>query len=217
MEPQVGASFIPKKPLTAGTEPRSAASSLLMLAALLLFVASLLAAGGVFGYERLLKASIAEKDESLARAEGAFDTASIQDLVRLDDRMSESERLFAAHVAPSSVFDLLSTLALERVQFTGFEYVLRGDGSASVTLMGRADSFSSLALQSDELGASKALRNVIFSGINIDVGGGVVFTVDAVVQQPYLSYAKYLGGTPPVFEQPIEQPVREEQPAEQQP
>lgn len=193
MDPQVPTSFIPKKPLVG--ESRSGGTGLLMLAAVLMFVASLLAAGGVFAYSKFLDKSIADKDSSLKKAEGAFDTASIVDLSRLDIRLTQARKLLGSHVAPSGVFTFLSATTLERVQFTSLNLDVNDDGSAKLTLDGVADSFSSLALQSDQFSAAKVLRDVVFSGISTDASGRVVFSLSASVDPSILSYAKQNGGT----------------------
>jgi hypothetical protein len=193
MDPQVPTSFIPKKPLVG--ESRAAGAGLLMLVAVLMFVASLAAAGGVFAYGKLLDKSIADKDASLKKAEGAFDTASIVDLSRLDIRLTQAKKLLNSHVAPSGVFTFLSATTLERVQFTSLTLDVNDDGSAKIMLAGVADSFSSLALQSDQFSAAKVLRDVVFSGISSDPSGGVKFSLSANVDPSLLSYAKQNSGT----------------------
>lgn len=206
MDPQVPTSFIPKKPLVG--ESRSGGGGLIMLLAILIFVASLLAGGGVFAYEKYLDKALADKDASLKKAEGAFDTASIVDLSRLDIRLGEAHNLLQSHVAPSGVFTFLSATTLERVQFTSLDLGIDVDGSAKIQLSGVADSFSSLALQSDQFSGAKVLRDVVFSGISNDPTGRVQFSVSASVDPSILSYAKQnsssvsAANTPPVTQTP---------------
>ncbi len=192
MDPQPPQSFIPKKPLVG--EARSAGlGGLLMLVCILLFVASLAAAAGAFGYGQYLERALSDKDASLKKAEGAFDTASIIDLSRLDIRLGEARTLLEAHVAPSGVFTFLSATTLERVQFTSLTLEVDGEGTGKLQLSGVADTFSSLALQSDEFSAAKVLRDVVFSGITTDTTGRVQFSVSAHVDPSLLSYAKQNG------------------------
>lgn len=192
MDPQVQQSFIPKKPLVG--ESRAAGTGIMMLIAILMFVASLVAAGGAFAYGELLKKSIASKKESLAKAEGAFDIRSIQDLARLDIRLTEARDLIQSHVAPSGLFTFLSASTLERVQFTSLNLDISEDGSAKLAMTGVADSFSALALQSDAFSAAKVLRDVVFSGISTNSTGHVQFSVSAGVDSSIMSYAKQQGG-----------------------
>ena len=195
MDPQVQGSFIPKAPLNA---PRSAGGSFLLLISLFIFVLSILAAGAAFGYERYLNASIASKDETLRRAEGAFDSGVIRDLVRLDARLVQGGELVRGHIAPSALFDFLERETLERVQFTAFDYARNPDGSASLSLDGVAADFSTLALQSDRFGGGKALRDVIFSAITVAEGGRIEFTVSASVDPALLRYGAQSTANPVV-------------------
>ena len=188
MDPQPQTSFIPKKPLIGETQPGG--GGLLMLLAVFIFIVSVVAAGGAFAYSKFLDKALSDKDASLKKAEGAFDTASIVDLSRLDIRLGEARELLESHVAPSGVFTFLSATTLERVQFTSLALDIDTEGSGRIQLSGIADSFSSLALQSDQFGAAKVLRDVVFSGITTDAAGRVVFSVSASVDPSVLSYAK---------------------------
>lgn len=215
MDPQVPASFIPKKPLTE-SRSRGGMGGVLFLLALLIFLSSLVAGGGTFLYLGYLKSAIAAKDESLKRAEGAYDAGVIQDLIRLDGRIAQAKSLMDKHVATSAFFSYLSESTLESVQFTEFAYTLGGDGTADITLIGKGINFSAVALQSDEFGASRVLRDVIFSGITVGARGEVAFAVSATVDSSYLLYRKSLTGesssaievspTPPAVEATPSQP-----------
>lgn len=186
MDPQVPTSFIPKKPLVG---ERRGGGGIATLVAILLFVASLLAAGGTFVYGAYIDRAIAGKKDSLEKAEGAFDIRSIQDLQRLDVRLGEAEQLIQGHVAPSGLFTFLSSATLERVQFTSFSLEVGAD-AGHLTMAGAADSFSSLALQSDQFSVAKVLRNVIFSGIATDSSGRIIFSVSADVDPSLMNYAQ---------------------------
>lgn len=188
MDPQIQPSFIPKAALNA--QVHRGGMGLFFLVALLIFVASIVAAGASFGYTRILEGTIANKDDSLRKAEGAFDANAIQDLLRLDARLIEARNLLSTHVAPSAILSFLSTITLQRVQYQSFEYQLQPDGSANIALTGVADSFSSVALQSDQFGASKVLRDVIFSGISVGDVGKVNFAVNASVESSLILYSR---------------------------
>ncbi len=191
-------SFIPKKPLTGAIARNGSAAfgNFFLFIAILLFIASLVAAGGVFAYQSFLNTAISSKSDSLTKAEAAFDPSTIQDLERLDSRMNNGENLLQRHTAPSALFDLLSIQTLQNVQFTSFDYELQDDGSAQVTLAGDADSFATVALQSDQFNASQSLKNVVFSGITVAANGSVAFTVKADVNPSLLSYEQYIAQNP---------------------
>lgn len=194
MDPQAQASFIPKASLTA---QRRGGGGLFTLLAVLVFVVSLVAAGAAFAYQQFLKTSISSQSSSLKNAEGAFNPGVIEDLIRMDARINQTTTLLDSHISASSFFDFLSVSTLERVQFTKFDYELKDDGSAEIGLAGVADTFSTVALQSDEFGASKSLRNVVFSNITVSPLGRVTFNVNATVDPALLKYrARIEQGTP---------------------
>lgn len=196
MDPQVSGSFIPKKPLAQGGGPRST-MGIVVLASLLIFIASLLAGGATFAYTQFLKSSIAFKKDSLAKAQNAYDPGIIEDLIRLDSRIAESKRILGTHVAPSAVFAFLSLQTLEKVQFESFDLAVGSlEGGTTLTLKGEADSFSTIALQSDQFGASKVLKDVVFSDLVIAEGGSITFTVTAKVDDEFLLYSKSLITSP---------------------
>ncbi len=190
MDPVGQGSFIPKASLTIAS--RSSGVGLLFLLALLIFVMSLVAAGAAFGYQHILNGTIADKDTSLRTAEGAFNPGTIQDLIRTENRLTQARLLLQKHVSPSAIFSFLGTITLERVQLTSFSMALDKDGGAALSLSGIADSFSSVALQSDQFGATQILKDVIVSGVSVGESGQVNFSVNATVDSAFLLYSRNL-------------------------
>ena len=190
MDPQVSNSFIPKAALTE-QKARASGVGLVTLISLFIFALSVVAAGASFAYSGLVQGQLAKNQASLAADQAAFDPATINDLMRLDSRMRNAVTLLSSHVAPSGLFGLLSADTLPNVQFTSFDYALNQDGSATLHLDGTADSFSTVAQQSDAFGSSKVLKDIIFSGIAI-TGSGVSFTVQAGIDPSIISYSKQL-------------------------
>jgi hypothetical protein len=189
MDPQVNTSFIPKAALTA-EKARSGGIGLFLLISILIFILSIIAAGGAFAYTGILNSNLAKNKADLAQQQGAFDPATIQELLKLDSRIEQGKLLLNKHVASSALFNFLSQNTLVNVQFSSFNYLLNADGTATVQLEGSADSFSTIALQSDALGKSSALKDVVFSGIAVDTSNRVTFTVNATVDPSLISYSK---------------------------
>jgi hypothetical protein len=198
MDPQVSPSFIPKKSLeTVSARPSGKGTGLFLLIAILIFMASVIAAGAVFAYEKLLTQSITSKSNSLSLNQKAYDPGVIQELSRMDSRINEAKKLLASHIAPSAIFAFLSQQTLEKVQFNAYDYALSPDGSAKITLSGIADSFSTVALQSDQFGASKILKEVVFSGVTVDATSGKVnFSVNAVIDPSLIVYSNAITANP---------------------
>lgn len=196
MDPQVSGSFIPKAPLVDTRRVGSGAGmGLLLLLSILLLVLSLVGAAGVFAYQNILNAQIAGKDNSLKLAEGAFEPDVINQLSRLDSRINNATTLLNKHTAPSAVFDYLSTITLAQIQFTDFTFKLAADGSATVALAGVGDSFSTVALQSDQFGSARLFKDVVFSNISIGQAGTVSFAVTATLDPSLYVFAKESNAT----------------------
>ncbi len=200
MDTQIQPSFIPKKPLNTPTMRKggTAMGMFVFLICMLVFIAAIVSAGGAFVYQGFLKSSITQKTDTLQKAEAAFDPSAIQDLVRLDSRINNAEALLQKHISSLAIFNFLAGQTLQNVQFTTFTYELQTNNSALVTLGGIADGFSTVALQSDQLGASKILKDVVFSGIVVNPTGKVSFNVKASIDSSLINYAKSLasGGGP---------------------
>jgi hypothetical protein len=116
--------------------------------------------------------------------------------VRFDSRIIQARAVLAKHVSPSAIFYFLSQQTLEKVQLTKFDYDLGDGGAATVSVDGITDSFSTVALQSDQLGASKVLKDIIFSDIEVQTDGKISFHVTAKVDPTLLLYSKNVGSTP---------------------
>ena len=192
MEPQVSASFIPRKPLVAGPSTRSAAGSLFFVLALLLFIASLVLGGGVFAYGQYLSSALASKTDSLGKARQAYDPSVIESLIRLDARIRGARALMHSHIAPSSIFTFLENVTLQNVNYTSFDYGSQGGRTVSLTLAGVAPDFGTVALQSDAFGTSRVLKDVLFSDINVSDTGRVIFKVQGVMDPSFLLYTNAL-------------------------
>ncbi len=202
MDPQVQASFIPKKSLDVSASSSGSPFGLFFLLALLIFIASIAAAAGAFLYQQYLTKAIADKSHSLSLAEGAYDPGVIKDLLRIDDRLTQSKKLLTNHTAISGVFAFLSTQTLEHVSFNKFDYSIDDAKTAKILLQGTADSFATVALQSDQFGGNKLLKNVVFADITIDQTGKVGFTVSANLDPSLISYANSLGASAAVSTTP---------------
>ncbi len=163
---------------------------LVLLLSIVLFILSLVGAAGVFAYQGILSSGLVKQDQQLTLAEGAFEPDVINDLSRLDSRLSKTKALLGDHLAPSGIFDFLSTVTLTKVQFTKFSYHLGAGRTASISLSGSADSFSTVALQSDQFGSARLLKNVVFSGVSVGQGDRVSFDVSAELDQSLFKYAK---------------------------
>ena len=193
MDPLVRTSFIPKKPVVQATAAvHSGGVGVFFFIALVIFLGSILLGAGAFGYEQYLQKSIKSKSDSLTKARAAFEPATIQDLMRLDKRLSEAKVILDGHTAPSAIFTLLSANTLSTVAFDKFDLSTGPDIKGVVQLHGKTATFSDVALQSDAFNKERAFKDVLFAGFTVAKDGGVEFTVSASVDPEVINYRSNL-------------------------
>lgn len=190
MQDRVKTSFIPKQSLKVERPDsvRGATYGVINTLAAVVLIASILGAVGLFLFEQYTKNSIESKRESLMRARAAFQPETIKELSRLDSRLSVSQTLLDEHLAPSILFDVIERDTLASVRFNTFSYGQLTPNTISVSMDGVAQSFNSVALQSDIFGKSGFFSEVIFEGLNIDTNGNVVFRFSGIVDNNQLRY-----------------------------
>lgn len=194
---QTQSSFIPRKPSEVEqlAGPPRGGMGFVTVVSLVVFLVSALSAGGAYVYEQYLKQGNKSKETTLLKVKTEFEPEIILDLQALGQRIEVANGLLASHPALTLLLSALGESTLQTVQFTKLTYVRSGTklGIADVSLEGRAQSFSSVALQSDEFGKSRAFKNPIFSGIvpvATAAGGGVRFSVKLEADMNVLSYQK---------------------------
>ena len=192
MESQIKSSFIPPDAGAAPQTPRAPKKSggvdLAVLAGVILLVASFAVAVGVFLYVQYLESSLGSKQEQLERARAAFEPSLIEELTRLDDRLTLAGDLLYEHTAPSELFRVLEELTLETVAFQNMDFAVESSSRITMTLSGEAASVNSIALQADLFGKHTAISSPIFSNINRAEDGVVQFDVSALVNPNAIKY-----------------------------
>ncbi len=188
MAQDIQTSFIPKKPIEeTGPKRRTSGTGVITLIAFIVFILSLAATGGSFLYERFLVNAIEQKGQDLERARAQFEPETIEELSRMDEKLQEGQRILSNHTALSSLFDLLEELTLKSVRFTSLS-LEQGVGGTTVSLAGVAQSFGSVALQSDVFGENRHIRDTIFSEVNVNTVGSVSFNVSFTLEPGYFTY-----------------------------
>lgn len=192
MQERVTTSFIPKEALSTEQPARRAPKGnpfvLVNIIAIGILVVAVVASGAVFAFQAYTVSSIASKQSSLERQRSAFEPATIEELSRLDKRLSSSEKLLKTHTALSLLFGDLETRTNTNVRFRDFTYEQTAPGKMTITMNGSARSFNAVALQSESFAQSTYLSDPIFSNLNIDQNGNVVFTFMANINVDRISY-----------------------------
>lgn len=187
-------SFIPKKTiqnptLSAGGAVSKGRINAFMLVAGIVFTMTLLGSMGVFLYERYLVSNLASQKESLERARDAFEPRLIEELAKVDTRLDVAGSLLDGHVTISPFFELLGRLTLKTVRFEEFEFTRGVDGLVEVRMKGVAESYRSIALQSELFGDDENIQSPVFSDFKLDELGNVQFSVILSVSNDFLRYA----------------------------
>jgi len=196
-ESPINTSFIPKRNLRSGYSGARKSTSITLVIALLLFISSSAVAGGVFLNKLLLVQSIeGEKGlrAQLAKAQTVFseDKKLFEDITRFDSKIRAAELLLREHVSLAPLFRLLNERTLQTIRFNSFTYG-SVDGRMNISLEGEAESFKSVALQSQEYVRSRRFRDVVFTDLNVDGDGTVIFSLSMSVDPLLVSYIKSTG------------------------
>lgn len=193
MEQNTHTSFIPKKSLSTVSQRQAEQKSrnnigVVFLLSLIIFVGAIAIAIGVFLYQQFLLQSIERKSASLERARAEFEPALIEEMSRLDTRIQSAKNILSEHKAASSFFNMLEDNTLVSIQFENLEYKTDETGRTKILMKGIASNFSSVALQSDIFGENKFIQEPIFSNLNLDDKGDVIFDFSAFIDPRIISY-----------------------------
>lgn len=196
MDGDIKTTFIPKKaspiaPATGTAPVRQKATSFLNIIATLVFVVALLSSGGVYLYKLYLNRSIATMQETIDRAEKAFEPSLILELVRLDTRLKVSTQLLAKHTAFSPLFRFLEQSTLPEVSFTSFQFQY-DEGVPRVQMKGLATRYTPIAQQSNVLGESNLIVDHIFSNFALTDSGRVSFDLNYALNPDLLLFTSRL-------------------------
>jgi hypothetical protein len=184
-------------------------TSILMLIAVIIFVVSL--GGAVFSYLGQIYLLNVQKQSKLDLTENEkrFNTSRIEDLQKANAKIDLAKQLLRNHVAVSEALNIVAGLTAEKVYFTDFEFDAPDNfgktadtaGTFKIKMKGVADSFNSIAFQSEvfgkseQYGTNKMLKNPILSDMTVDDKNNVKFNFSADLNTPDISYEKELGLT----------------------
>ncbi len=175
--------------------PRRAPINLLSLIAWVIFIVVLLAAGASFFYQSYLSGAIASDQQSLNLTQGEFDTATINQIIRLDSRLNTAGTLLSGHSATSNVFAELQNITLQTVRFSNFNFSSGNQNILTLTMNGEANSFSDVALQSAAFNKTPYFKNLVVTGLTVEQSGLVSFNMTMTVDPSLIVYQPPAGGT----------------------
>ena len=178
MDTKFQTSFIPQRPVVPSSKisHTKRTTGFFSLLATLIFLTSLLAAGGVFFYKGYLAGNIKSLGNQLDRMKASFEPQLIDELSGLDARLKTGSTLLSKHLSTSSFFEWLESITLQNVQFTDFKYEASSTG-LKIEMRGRARNYVTLVRQSDILAENTHVRKSVFSNLDLDSNGNVLFSL----------------------------------------
>jgi hypothetical protein len=195
-------SFIPKKPLVAGTEkpvPISRPMGIIAFLSVISVVLVVFLYGGLFLYKNILIKKLNNLHVSLKNSQNSFEPETISDLQLFDKRMSVSKQVISGHIVYSPFFDLLNQLTIPSIQFTKFDETGSLDGKLfNITMSGIARDYSSIAIQAQVFNSDKGkyFKDVVFSNLTLiedkEKKGYIRFNIAFSVDPTLLSYEKHV-------------------------
>lgn len=184
-------SFIPRQSgnmLAQQPRKKRGRLNLLSFFALVCFFGSIILAMGAFLLERGHQNELQDKKEELAKKEADFKIDSIDSVRALDTRIRTAEYLIDNHVSPSILLDLLERTTQEEIQYTTFQFARRPSNNVSVSMLGIAPRFNTVAGQARRFAEKDFFSHVIFSGLNKPQPTYVSFQVDLDISKDAIAY-----------------------------
>lgn len=144
---------------------------------------------GVFSYGRILSADKLSKDKELLAAEAAIDSKTVENFVRLNNRIAASEILLGEHVAFSGLFSLLEKIMPATVRFTTLNLSFDTKGVPNLKGTGVAKNFNALAAASAAFATDGRIKDAIFSNINVNKDNSVSFSLGATLDRSIITFS----------------------------
>ncbi len=192
MDPKFQSSFIPKGPVASPasfTTPKKSGGLFGFIASVIFFIAVAISAG-LFGYEKYLLSSIAQRGDDLKQAKEALNPDLIKDLLKLNSRINSTEDILSKHTVLSPLFDFLESSTYKSVRYTSFKF--SNDKELTISMGGQARGYAAVALQADTLSRSKYIKNPVFSDLLLDDKGNVLFSFKATLNPDIISYKRQI-------------------------
>ncbi|MDO8593704.1 MAG: hypothetical protein Q7R59_02315 [bacterium] len=144
---------------------------------------------GVFFYGRILASNRSTKDAALAEAVKGIDQTTVQNFVRLRDRLTSGETLLNGHPAFSGFFSALEKILPSTVRFTALHLSIDSTGTPKLEGTGLAKSFNALAAASTAFAGDGRIKDAIFSSININNDSSVSFSLAATLDPKIITFS----------------------------
>lgn len=142
----------------------------------------------IFFYGRILDSRKISKDAELASAQAAIDPVTVDNFVRLRNRLNSSKSLMNGHAAFSGFFSALERLLPASTRFTTLHLSRSDVGPSKIEGTGTAKSFNALAAASNAFATDGRIKDAIFSNISVNKDGTVSFALSATIDPKLITF-----------------------------
>jgi hypothetical protein len=202
MDSKIPTSFIPKDTIRTDLRTRREPVGILSIIALVILAGSLVYLAGIYVYRSTVYNEINSPCTNTGGGAGScglrasltvetqdFERSKLEDLKRLDTKLKNGASVLNNHIAMRPLFNLLSTVTGQNIQYKKFDF-----NDTGLSIGGVAKSYEDIAFQqkvfATDPGAKKLIRNFSFSDFNLDPKGQVSFNLTLVVDPSLLSYSQ---------------------------
>lgn len=182
-------SFIPRKSFEPTTY-KSAGWGVAVTFCFLILLAVAIVGGGMEYYKKDLNVQIEIAGKKLGAEDAVLEPETINDIVKISNRIAVVKGLLSSHKTTLPIFDLLDELTLKDVRFLNFSFSVK---DRIISLNGVAKSYLSLALQEEEFRHernSDKIESVSLSNFALGEKGVVNFFAIITVRPEVLNYLK---------------------------
>lgn len=212
LSPGIPTSFVPKQPMGPHSgRPVRSGTNVFLIVSLIFFGITAIIGAITFGYLKFVERTLAVREAELAQAQAQINEETVEDFVRLRDRLASGMELLDGQIMLSQFLNTLERLTLDNVRFNTMNLTVTGDRSATIEVAGTATSFNALAAQSSAFAGERDIKRAIFSDIAVGEDRLVSFTLTADID-PGLIVANEnglpadtsgFGGEPSSFDAPV--------------
>jgi len=188
LPPTIPTSFVPHAASSSARRFRTDFTGAYGFFAYAIFAIVFALALGVFFYGRILASSKAAKDAALASAQANIDPATVENFVRLHNRLNSGGSLLAGHTAFSGLFSALESLLPVSVRFTSLHLSRSDTGVSKIEGAGVARNFNALAAASNAFSVDERIKDAIFSNISVNDDGSVSFALSATLDPKLIAF-----------------------------
>ena len=148
MVPPTGPSFIPKQnPVKIAQRGATRQVYIFTIISYVLLIAALLAAAGVYLYDRYSKRVLSNEVQNLSTAIASFNQDDMDRVIELDERLRAAENQIKARVSLRAVLMVLENATIDTVQFSNLDLSRTTDNEIEVKANINTDSFDSVLFQ----------------------------------------------------------------------